>query len=344
VLLPAAAAFSLGLHSVSAAEISVEHLQPGKPPVVAVIGPIIAADGQTFASKVLGLSDAIVALSSEGGNLLAAVQMGEIIRARNFVTIVPDKALCASSCALIWLGGAKRYIWATARLGVHGAFNPTTMRESGPGNGIAGAYLSKLGLSYEAIAYITSAAPADMTWMSSADAKALGIEATVLSNSEPDAPISTAPAGMRDEAIKFVSDIFQQWNTLSEQQLMETLSLEYSNNVSYFNSMKTVSEVLADKLTFIKRWPQRNYQIRSGTLVANCAEKLAECLVTGIVDWKASSPIRAASSSGSARFTYHLGKVSPERFVVVREDSVVLTRQVTATPKSPLTTGPTPNR
>jgi hypothetical protein len=218
------------------------------------------------------------------------------------------------------------------------------MRESGPGNGIAGAYLSKLGLSYEAIAYITSAAPTDMTWMSSADAKALGIEATTLSDFEPNAPISMAPTGMRDQAINFVNGIFQQLNTLPEQTLMETLGLEYSNNVLYFNAMKTVSEVLADKLTFIKRWPERNYRIRGDTLVANCDERLAECLVTGIVDWKASSPIRGANSSGSARFSYYLGKVSPEKFVVMREDSVVLTRQVTATPKLPVTTNPLPSR
>jgi hypothetical protein len=116
VLVHTAMAILLGVRCVSAAEISVDHPWPGKQPVVAVIGSIIPADGQTFASKVLGLSDAIVALSSKGGNLLAAVQIGEIIRARNFVTVVPDKAICASSCALIWLGGAKRYIWATARL------------------------------------------------------------------------------------------------------------------------------------------------------------------------------------------------------------------------------------
>jgi hypothetical protein len=38
-----------------------------------------------------------------------------------------------------------------------------------------GVYLSRLGLTYAAIAYVTNAGPADATWLSAADANELGI-------------------------------------------------------------------------------------------------------------------------------------------------------------------------
>jgi hypothetical protein len=46
-----------------------------------------------------------------------------------------------------------------------------------------GAYLSKLGLRYEAVEYITSASPDTVTWLSAEDAKQVGIEVRVLPES-----------------------------------------------------------------------------------------------------------------------------------------------------------------
>jgi hypothetical protein len=147
---------SVELVAAKAAEISVEHPWVGKPPVVGVIGEIGPYDSARFSSLVAGLPSAFVGLSSPGGNILASVQIGEMVREKRFSTIVPDKKTCASACALIWLAGVRRYVWETAKIGFHGAFDSRTLEESGPGNAIVGAYLNKLGLSYEAIAYMTS--------------------------------------------------------------------------------------------------------------------------------------------------------------------------------------------
>ncbi len=46
-----------------------------------------------------------------------------------------------------------------------------------------GAYLSQLGLSQSAIAYVTEAAPESMAWLTPEDARNLGIEVEVLSDS-----------------------------------------------------------------------------------------------------------------------------------------------------------------
>jgi len=49
-------------------------------------------------------------------------------------------------------------------------------------------------------------------------------------------------------------------------------------------------------------------------------------MATGIVDWVAKSPERP-TAVGSSRFSFYLGKVSPERFVIMRENFVILSNQ-----------------
>ena len=69
-----------------------------------ITGTIDLADKDEFLRKIAPLQSAIVSFSSDGGSLLAGLQIGETIRLKNFSTLVPDQARCASSCALAWLG------------------------------------------------------------------------------------------------------------------------------------------------------------------------------------------------------------------------------------------------
>jgi hypothetical protein len=65
---------------------------------------------------------------------------------------------CASACALAWLAGVKRFMGPKARVGFHAAFNKSSRQETGMGNALVGAYLTKLGLPLKAVIYITKAA------------------------------------------------------------------------------------------------------------------------------------------------------------------------------------------
>src|SRR5262249_25625745 len=105
--------------SAKAADIRVDNSRAGKPPIVLISGEIELGDGEQFSSLVAGLQNAIVALESPGGNMLASVQIGMNIRDKRFTTVVPDQVICASGCALIWLAGVKRYVWSTAKIGFH---------------------------------------------------------------------------------------------------------------------------------------------------------------------------------------------------------------------------------
>src|SRR5262249_20076565 len=164
-----------------AAVITVREQTPDRPSVVVVEGSLAAFDENQVAAKAASLCSAFVAFSSDGGSLLAGIRIGEAIRRKGFSTIVPDGQRCASACALAWLGGAERFIGTSGKISFHATYDPAA-DESGAGTDVIDAYLSKIGLSYEAVIYITQAASNEMTWLNMSDAAQRGIRVTLLSS------------------------------------------------------------------------------------------------------------------------------------------------------------------
>jgi len=157
------------------ATVTIGSQSDGEPAQVLVTGILEPSDVDQFRSKTRLLSKANVSFWSEGGNVVAAIQIGEIIRSNGFTTSVVQNARCASACALAWLGGTKRFMGAQSKIGFHAAFG-IDGRETGVGNALIGAYLNKIGLPYSAITYVTRAAPNSMTWLNASDAAKHGIE------------------------------------------------------------------------------------------------------------------------------------------------------------------------
>jgi hypothetical protein len=145
--LPVAAVFAciVTAHCAQAAIISVEPSVRGQPALVLVDGGLEPGDGDQFRSKTSFLSKAIIAFRSDGGSVIAGIQIGESIRLKAFTTFVPENARCASACALAWLGGARRFMAAGAQIGFHAAYNSSSGQETGVGNAIVGAYQTRSG-------------------------------------------------------------------------------------------------------------------------------------------------------------------------------------------------------
>ena len=86
-----------------------------------------------------------------GGNLVAEINIGRIIRAKGYETFVANGRQCASACGLIWLAGVRRLGERNARNRLrHAAFIYRANRygyavEKGMGNALVGAYLNELG-------------------------------------------------------------------------------------------------------------------------------------------------------------------------------------------------------
>jgi len=150
--------------------------------IIQIVGPIERDDDARFREVAAASGDAIVILNSEGGRILPALEIGLEAKARKFATAVPTDGLCASACALIWLAGIPRYAAETASIGFHAAYlvQDGKMKEIGSANALVGAYLSQIGLSQEAIVFVTGAPPEGMEWLTHEKGGQVGIAFDVL--------------------------------------------------------------------------------------------------------------------------------------------------------------------
>jgi hypothetical protein len=203
------AALLSGLYRYSeAAEIGVEPDPSGDFVFITVAGELVAGDEKKFTQVALQNDMAIVVLNSPGGSTLAGVEIGKAIRLKGFFTYVPADTVCASACGYIWLAGVQRYMEKTSKIGFHASFvqENGVNRESGVGNALVGAYLNSLGLSQYAIAYISTAPPDSMTWMTLHDAASVGIEVRLGDETES-APAGEKTAKPPDDAVIVVTPL-----------------------------------------------------------------------------------------------------------------------------------------
>ena len=171
-----------GTHA-DAADIFVQRDNQNGISLVGIDGVIEAGDDRKFSNKVFELDKAVVVLNSPGGSALAGIEIGKAIRLKGFATIVPEKALCASACALMWLGGMPRLITDTGNLGFHATYIERGGKqfESGVGNALVGRYLTLLNLPERAVIFVTNAPPTGMNWLTRANYTQSAIEASFVS-------------------------------------------------------------------------------------------------------------------------------------------------------------------
>jgi hypothetical protein len=160
-------------------------------------------DGEKFKTLAGHLTGAVVvAFASPGGKMFDAMHIGRMIRMKGWATSVPPGATCSSACALAWLGGTTRYVWQTARVGFHAAYNKKDdgAEISAPANALVGAYLNELGLGPDAIYYITFTDPKSMKWLSAVDAAKLGISVQMMKDDDVPfqmpAPVQAPPTAV----------------------------------------------------------------------------------------------------------------------------------------------------
>src|ERR1700723_766284 len=108
--------------SARAAQITVDNSDPkGRLPIISISGDISQGDDDRFGNIAAQYSNAIVVLDSDGGSLVPAMEIGKIIKLREYATVVYRTGTCASACALMWIAGARRAIFDGGRVGFHAA-------------------------------------------------------------------------------------------------------------------------------------------------------------------------------------------------------------------------------
>jgi hypothetical protein len=176
----AAAAILLSMAVVTAQAANIEVTGPSRDGVatITVEGTLLVGDGDKFQEKTSTIRDAIVVLRSDGGAAFEGIKIGEAIRRKGFSSLVV--ARCASACAVAWLGGTHRFMAAGARIGFHAAYDAQSGQQTGYANARVGAYLNRIGLTDDAVTYVTAAPANSMTWLSISDAIQHSIDVTLL--------------------------------------------------------------------------------------------------------------------------------------------------------------------
>ena len=83
---------------------------------------------------------------------------------------MPENTGCCSVCASLWIAGAPRRSTDMSLIGFHAA-SDGQQRENGAANAVLGAYYAAMRLSYPAIAYLTTASPTEVIYLTQESAK-----------------------------------------------------------------------------------------------------------------------------------------------------------------------------
>jgi len=299
---------------------------------IIISGKILPGDRQKFADLALSTDKAVVILSSEGGNVWDALEIGRAIRIKGFPTYVMSDHVCASACALIWLAGIPRKMSAAAKIGFHAVYKDIagTAEVSSSGNAIVGSYLHSLGLSEAAIFAITSAAPDKMEWLSPAEFSKIGIERIVVEinreneNSGQKAPLQLGPKEVESKAEEFLTRYVAIENGDTEQDI-NIFSQAYTKHIFHFGKFKTNDEVVSDFVQFVNRWPVRKYVLRRESIKVSCSQ--TKCALDALLDWDVASPLRNARSTGLTSWHLELIRENDD-FSIAAIDGKILQRRL----------------
>jgi hypothetical protein len=97
--------------------------------------------------------------------------------------------------------------------------------------------------------------------------------------------------------------------------------------VSYYGKEISRGELLRDYLAFVKRWPERSYHIRPGSIEAQCIRGPDICNVNAILDWVAVSQKRGKRSEGQSTWVLTVRRIG-RSFAITSVNGSVLARNI----------------
>jgi hypothetical protein len=285
-----------GISTADAAMISADQTEGS--PYIIISGAIELADYEKFKAQAdkISNSGAVVFLDSEGGEIIGALSIGELIRERGFTTAVIENRLCASACALVWLAGKNRYWHPSGKLGFHAAYHVTGdgLSESGSANALIGAYLAKLGYGYQTIYYVTSAPPTGMAWLSPAKSVEVGITFETIpakagNYTETEVGYATNPI---EAATRFYSALGQANGGLAAAFVVTEKRgigpFNEQNITNFFGSLserlavKSVSSIENDRVEVRYHYRKATGEVCDGVSIVSTRREFGRTLIAGI--------------------------------------------------------------
>jgi hypothetical protein len=301
---------------------------------VYVRGPIEDGDYSKFLAA-SGGQNLSVDLSSPGGNLFSALQIGAYVRGHGYSTLVRDESTCASACALLWLAGRNRVAGRRAAIGFHAASMNGSVASDG--NAVVGAYLSQLGLSLDAVVKLTHSSPDDMYWLKLNDAKALGIDLYVkdgetvqhqpVTTYQPASRQEDQPASKRQPTLREAAfDLSARYLQALKEGRIDSLAKMYGPTVSYHGKTISNAAVRQDLMMYLETWSTRSYAVDPDSVAIFCDQKTCDIALS--YDWDVSSERRNLRSVGTVTTELELYEMIDGTFLIDKISEKIRRRQL----------------
>jgi hypothetical protein len=162
---------------------------------------------------------------------------------------------------------------------------------------------------------------------------AAGAEQTITPEASEVAPLGS-PAPLTPE--RQAASVVYYLTAVESRGNIDDLSAHYSDTINYYGKPTAKSGVVADKIKFMRRWPNRMYTIRPESLTVAC--DIIRCTADGMIDFDVSNA--GKRSIGTATFSYHMvmrrNNSDPPDLLVTAENSSVVRRTLTDTGQLPV--------
>jgi hypothetical protein len=138
--------------------------------------------------------------NSSGGSLLEGVRLAGLIQRAKIATVVASGATCAAACFIAFAAGSKKFVSATATVGVSGA-SDRSGQEAADENDSLARVVKALGVPDPIIEKMLATRPDEIFWLTADDLRAMGATTTgkpgQLATGQPAAaqpPVQPAPS------------------------------------------------------------------------------------------------------------------------------------------------------
>jgi hypothetical protein len=131
-----------------------------------------------------------VRLSSPGGDVGEGFKLARVVRDARIATIVPDGAMCASACFIVFAAGSEKFAGYASRVGVHGAASDRSQHETDQSLAatiIMARVVKEMGVPPGIIGQMVVTPPNQMVWLSPDDLRSMGTTMTGRAEQTPSA-------------------------------------------------------------------------------------------------------------------------------------------------------------
>lgn len=152
--------------------------------------------------------------------------------------------------------------------------------------------------------------------------------AAVLATSTPGLARTDAGAGSGRQAgvaARLAAGYLALWSAPNGAALRGQLRF-YGPVVRFHGRVMSAHALLAEKARFVRRWPERRYTPRPGTMRVACARAGQLCTVRTLFDYAAMSPLHAKRSQGTGRLQLEISFAGRQPVIVLETSRVVQRR------------------